>query len=48
MVAGCFGLRVEGGWLTILRVEEVRGWLAGLKVEGGYIMSSKVQSLMEP
>ena len=47
MVAGCFGLRVEGGWLTILRVEEGRGWLAGLKVSG-YIMSSKVQSLMEP
>ena len=35
MVAGCFGLRVEGGWLTVLRVEGGGGggvgWLAGLR-----------------
>ena len=36
MAAGCFGLRVEGGWLTVLlRVEGLVGWP---KEEGDYII----------
>ena len=37
MVVGCFGLGVDSGWLTVLRVE---GGLVGwTKVEGDYSCS---------